>query len=414
MANQEAIKNIEEIINNENIKCDFERQDAYVFTQDAKKVEKIKKEVKAVKAIGGEAEFVTDIEPNLGNIQGAIKFPNQAEFNPRKYLKGLVNKIIQNGGEIYENSKAYSIKKDANGYRVYTDKGCVVAKYIVIATHYPIINVPGFYFIKMYQETSYAITIETNEPLFEGMYIKLEEPKISLRTAKDEDKEVVIVGGMGHRVGAKINLDETFDKLEGMAREIYSDAKVLYKWNTQDCITLDKIPYIGEFSKMMENVYVGTGYKKWGMTTSNVAAKIITDKIQGRKNKYEEVFTSTRLKPIKNRWEFGEMIKETTNSLIINKLKVPEEKLKDIEIGEGKIIEIDNEKVGIYKDEDGNIYTIKPVCAHLGCELSWNNLEKTWDCPCHGSRFDYKGNQIYGPAINDLDEDKIEIEDIDI
>lgn len=252
---------------------------------------------------------------------------------------------MQNGGLIYQNSKVNEIEKYGKLYKVNTDNGSVIAKYVVIATHYPVINIPGFYFMKMYQESSYAIAIETKEELFEGMYIKLEEPKISLRTAKDEDKTVVIVGGMNHRVGAKINLDEAYENLEKAAKTMYPDAKVLYKWNTQDCITLDKIPYIGEFSKILENIYVATGYKKWGMTTSNVAATILTDKILGVKNKYEDIFTSTRLEPIKNRWEFGEMLKETANSLIINKLKVPKDKLKDIKPGEGKIIEVEGKKV---------------------------------------------------------------------
>lgn len=402
MANQEAIKNIENIIKEENINCDFERKSAYVFVQDAKNLEKIKKEVKAVKAIGGQAEFVQEIEPKMEHIEGGIKFKDQAQFNPRKYLKGLVDKILENGGKIYQNSRAHSIKKENEEYKILTDKGSIKAKYIVIASQYPIVNFPGFYFIKMYQEASYAIGIETKEKTFDGMYIKGEEPVISLRTAKDEEREIVIIGGMNHRVGAKISLNDAYEELEKTAKSLYSDAKVLYKWSTQDCITLDKIPYIGEFSKVMKNIYVATGYKKWGMTTSNVAAKIITDKILERKNKYEEVFTSTRLKPIKNRWEFGEMIKETTNSLILNKLKVPQDKLDDVEQGEGRIIEFEGEKIGVYKDENGEIYKIKPVCAHLGCELSWNNLEKTWDCPCHGSRFDYRGNQIYGPAIDDL------------
>lgn len=199
--------------------------------------------------------------------------------------------------------------------------------------------------MKMYQETSYAVAIETKEELFEGMYINIEEPRISLRTAKEGEKRLVIVGGMDHRVGAKINLEEMYEKLEKVAKTMYSDAKVLYKWNTQDCITLDKIPYIGEFSKILDNIYVATGYKKWGMTTSNISAKIITDKILGKNNKYQDIFTSTRLEPIKNRWEFGEMLKETTKSLIINKLKEPEEKLKNVKPNEGKIIEIEGKKV---------------------------------------------------------------------
>lgn len=345
MANEEAIKNIEEIIKEEEIECDFEKQSAYVFTQDAKEAEKIKKEVKAVNAIGGEAKFEQEIDPKLENIQGAIEFPNQAQFNPRKYLKGLVSKILENGGTIYQNTKAHSVKKDGDYYRISTDKGSVVCKYVVVATHYPIINVPGFYFLKMYQEASYVIAVETSQELFDGMYIKYEEPIISLRTANYEGKKVLLIGGMGHRVGAKINLEEAYEELEEIAKNMYSDAKVLFKWNTQDCITLDKIPYIGEFSKLMPNVYVGTGYKKWGMTTSNVAAKIISDKILRNSNKYEDIFTSTRLEPIKNRWEFGEMVKETTNSLILNKLKIPEEKLKDVKVGEGKIIDLDDRKI---------------------------------------------------------------------
>jgi len=187
---------------------------------------------------------------------GAIKFPNQAQFNPRKYLKGLVNRIIENGSKIYQNSTANVVEKQGENYIVRTDKGSILAKYVVIATHYPVINVPGFYFMKMYQETSYAIGIETSSELFQGMYINLEEPRISLRTAKEGDKTLVIVGGQDHRVGAKINLEEAYENLEKAAKSMYPDAKVLYKWNTQDCITLDKIPYIGEFSKMMPGVFV--------------------------------------------------------------------------------------------------------------------------------------------------------------
>lgn len=257
--------------------------------------------------------------------------------------------------------------------------------------------------MKMYQEASYVIGIETEKELFHGMYIKNEEPVISLRIAKDGDRNIVLVGGMNHRVGAKIDLEEAFSLLEKEAKKLYPDAKIVYQWGTQDCITLDKVPYIGEYSKLLKNVYVATGFKKWGMTTSNIAARILTDLILGRKNKYEEIYTATRLKPIKNRWELGEMVKETTNSLILNKLKIPEETVKDLKSEEGKIVEIAGERVGIYKDKEGKIYKIKPVCAHLGCELSWNNLEKTWDCPCHGSRFDYQGNQIYGPAIDSLE-----------
>lgn len=311
--------------------------------------------------------------------------------------------------------------------------------------------------------------------------------------------------GADHKTGSKIDLSNAYNILEDEVRKYYPDCKVLYKWNTEDCITLDKIPYIGEFSHFMPNMYIGTGFNKWGMTSSNVAANIIVDKILGRENEYEDVFKATRLHPIKNNAELGNMIKETANSLVINKFKVPEvvadvdledvefssakddfndsnsgktgsgevdsddsagsendlnkagtevvndvnfvgingtdnntdlnspavnrkddnnvahaddsdfseietdpihvpEKIfADLENDTGHVLEYKGQKLGIYKDANGKIFAVKPICTHLGCLLSWNNLNKTWDCPCHGSRFDYMGHQLYNPAIRDLD-----------
>lgn len=285
---------------------------------------------------------------------------------------------------------------------------CVKSKYVIIASHYPIINSPGFYFLKMYQSMSYAIAIETNKDIFNGMYINSELPTKSFRNIKDGDKRLVLIAGSDHKTGEKIDLSNAYKDLEQIAKNMYPDCKVKYKWHTEDCITLDKIPYIGEFSKFMPNVYVATGYKKWGITTSNIAANIIKDKILNIDNKYESIFKATRMEPIKNIKEVENMLKETANSLVINKIKVPKDKISNINKEDAKIIEIDGRKVGIYKDKQGELYAVKPICSHLGCELSFNNLAKTWDCPCHGSRFDYKGNSIYSPSIKNLESWKIE------
>ena len=402
-ANELAISNIKNIIDTENIDCDFENQDAYVFTKNESDLEKIKNEVDAVNSLGFNAEFTTSIPLPLKNILGAIKFPNQAQFHPRKYIAGLVKSILNNNAEIYEDSKVYDIEKDTNHYITYTKDNKVSSKYVILASHYPIINAPGFYFLKMYQETSHIIGIETNKPLFDGMYINSESPTLSYRTVNYNGKRLVLVGGFEHKTGSKIDLSNAYSFLEKNAKELYSDAKVLYRWNTQDCVSLDKIPYIGEFSNIMPNMYVATGFKKWGMTSSNIAGNIITDKILGKSNPYEDVFLSTRFHPLKNIEELGNLAKEVTYSLTINKLNIPEKTLNSIKNDEGDIVEIDDKKVGIYKDIDGNVFAVKPVCSHLGCELSWNNLDKTWDCPCHGSRFNYKGESLYDPSIKDLE-----------
>ena len=449
-ANEEAIKNIKNIIDSENIDCEFEYQPSYVFTQKIQDVEKIKDEVEAVNSFGGNAKLVEAHDIPINKIVGeefvekgneklkisgdniekenlnlerdiikermkqilpikamtGIKFENQAQYNPYKFITALTKICHDSGVQIYENTKAIDVDTEDNDeyYVVTLDNGCKIkTKYLVVATKYPIFNIPGFYFMKMYQSTSYAIAMQTKQRLFEGMYINSEEPTISLRTAKYGDEYLLIVVGFDHKTGAEIDLSNSYKYLEEIAKNLYPDGKIKYRWNTEDCITLDKIPYIGEYSKMWENAFVATGFNKWGVTTSNIAARIITDKILGEKNEYAEIFKSTRLEPVKNIKEVTNMVKESVNSLVFKKLEIPQEEANQIQEDEGKIVEVNGQKIGIYKDKNGQIYKINPVCKHLGCELSWNNLDKTWDCPCHGSRYDYMGNLIYGPSVKDLE-----------
>lgn len=400
-ANEKAIENIKQIIKEEQIDCDFSMQKSYVYTTKEDEVLEIQKEVEAVNKLGKNAKFVDKIDLPI-KIKGAIEFDGQAQFHPRKYMLGLANSIIKQN-KIYQYTTVTDVEKNGEKYNVYTDKGTVEAKYVVIASHFPIINMPGFYFVKMYQSTSYLIAIETESQLPQGMYINVKEPMYSFRTANCNGKEVLLIGGVGNKTGEPIEDNSHYEKLEKKAKEMYPDCKVLYRWNTRDCISLDKIPYIGEFSNLMKNVYVGTGFKKWGMTSTNVAANIIVDKIMKNENRYEEIFTATRIKPIKNRWEVENMLKQTVNSIALNKFKIEPYSIEQIKNDNAAIIEIKGDNVGVYKDINGEIYAVKPNCSHLGCLLSWNNLDKTWDCPCHGSRFDYMGRNIYEPAIKNLE-----------
>jgi len=401
-SNQEAIVNIKNIIDSENINCDFEFQNNYIYTTDTNSIKKIKDEVKTLEKLDYNARFLDKISLPISNVKAAIEFHHQAQFNPIKYSEGLCNYITNHSGLIFEHSKVMKLKKVGNEYNIYTNDSIVNAKYVIIATRYPVINFPGFHFLKMYSETSYLIAVETNSDLFKGMYINTDEPTFSFKTALYNGKRILLVGGFNHKTGAKIDLSNSYNYLEQKARELYPDSKVLYKWNAHDSVSLDKIPYIGDFSTFYPNVYVATGFKKWGMTASNVAANIITDKILGKENKYEEIYDAKRLRPIKNREEFKNMLKESSHSLLFNKLDLPAATPKDVEPGEGKIVNYNGIKVGIYKDENGKEYKIIPKCRHLGCELSWNNLDKTWDCPCHGSRYTFEGKLIYGPSKKDL------------
>lgn len=320
-------------------------------------------------------------------------------------MMGLANAIKEYGGAIFTQSLVNDVKTTEEGFLSYSNGYEIKSKYVVIATHYPFINFPGLYFSKMYQASSYAIAIETDKQLPNGMYINTQEPILSFRTIKHGEKKLLVISGGNHKTGfaPESNKYYGYNYLEQEAKKLYPDCKILYKWNTRDCITLDKIPYIGEFSHLLPNMYVATGFNKWGMTSSNVAANIIKDKILKIENNYASIYTATRVKPIKNRGELKNMVKQVAKSFIANRINIKDCDLSKIEKNNGAIIKINGLSVGIYKDENGEIYAVNPTCTHLGCLLTWNNLDKTWDCPCHGSRFDYKGKNLYDPAFKDLE-----------
>ena len=360
-------------------------------------------ELEALNKIGFPAEFADKL-PLPFPVVGAVQFRKQAEFHPLKFLSA-----ISRGLNIYENTCV----KELTEHTAVTENGKITAKKMIVATHFPFINKHGSYFLKMYQHRSYVIALE-NAPDLNGMYIDEAEKGMSFRNYKN----LLLVGGGSHRTGKK---GGNWTELETFADTYYPNARKVYRWATQDCMTLDSVPYIGRYSKHTPDFYVATGFNKWGMTSSNVAGNIIVDKILGRENEYENVFKATRLHPIKNNVELGNMIKETTNSFVINKFKVPDADLdviednsvmsgskkagnfEEIKNDSGHVLKYNGQTIGIYKDNDGKIFAVNPICTHLGCLLSWNNLDKTWDCPCHGSRFDYKGHQLYNPAIRDLD-----------
>lgn len=401
-ANKEAISNIKKIINKENIDCDFEYQPNYIYTIEQSEVRKIHSECKALETLHEPAEFVTSSALPF-KIAGAIKIDNQAQFHPRKYMLGLANSIVKYGGQIFENSQVQDIVKNVNYYDVMVNNFKVSAKYVVVASHFPFPKFAGLYFSKMYQSTSYCLALDTNSKAFDGMFINVKEPIYSFRTAKFGDKRLLILTGAGHKTGFSVTEADSYGKLESFAFKLFPNANVLYKWNTRDAISLDKIPYIGVLSGLMPNCFVGTGFNKWGMTSSNVAANIVSDKILGINNNYAYVFNSSRMHPFKNFGEVKNMSSQVFKSFVSNRLQIPKEDLSAIQNDNGGIINVDGTNIGIYKDSSGNIFAVNPTCTHLGCLLTWNNLDKTWDCPCHGSRFNFKGENLYDPAFKNLE-----------
>ncbi|EOU2128243.1 FAD-dependent oxidoreductase [Clostridium perfringens] len=386
-ANELAIKKYKEIIEDKRIECDFEEKPAYVYSLN--EIDVLKEEVEAAKNLGIDAEFVD--EANLPfKINGAVKFNNQAQFNPLKFLKGISNELI-----IYENTRALEIKENL----VVTSGGNITANNIVVATHYPIMNAPGYYFMKMHQERSYVLALENTSEI-DGMYIDINKEGYSFRTYNN----LLLLGGISHRTGENEE-GGSYDKLRKVAKELYTKAKEKYYWSAPDCMTIDGIPYIGRYSSETPNIYVATGFNKWGMTSSMVSAMIISDMILEKENDFSEIFSPRRFDLSLSINNIANDLIETAKNFIAQKVYIPSSEIEHIKNGHGGIIEYNGEKVGVYKNKEGKEFFVSTKCTHLGCQLSWNADELTWDCPCHGSRFDYKGRLIGSPATKDLVED---------
>lgn len=383
-ANEAAIDEYRKIIANEGIDCDLEDKAAYLYTN--LDVKTIQDETEAAKQLGIDAEFTT--ETNLPfKVKGAVKFNNQAQFNPLKFLKTVSESV-----PVYEKTMVKEIKDKV----LYTDHGNVTAEHIVMATHYPFINTPGYYFLRMHQERSYVIAVKGANNV-EGMYISIDDGGFSFRNYN----EYLLVGGGHHRTGENKE-GGMYNSLYNFAKSYYPNCEVTNKWSAQDCMTLDGIQYIGKYSEALPNMYVATGFKKWGMTSSVVSAMIISDMICGIENKTAEVFSPQRFKLSASAETLMSEGVHSVKGLGKGFLSFPSVDAEEIPAGHGGIVEKDGKKAGVFKDKDGKLHVVNPNCTHLGCQVEWNPDEMSWDCPCHGSRFDIDGNVIDNPAMKNL------------
>lgn len=322
------------------IDCDFEEKASFVYSLHNRK--KIEREMRALGKIGVNAEFCDQL-PLPFSVSGAVKFPNQAQFHPLKFISALSKDL-----NIYEHTEVQQLV----GTTALTNCGKIAAKKIIVATHFPFLNKHGSYFLKMYQHRSYVIGLE-NGPNVNGMYVDEAQKGMSFRNYHN----LLLLGGGSHRTGKK---GGNWQELREFAQSHYPHAVEKYHWATQDCMTLDDIPYIGTYSASTKDLYVATGFHKWGMTSAMVSAMILSDLVQGKQNPYAEVFSPSRtiMRP----------------QLAINAFEA--------------IINL--------------LTPTTKRCPHLGCALKWNPYEHTWDCPCHGSRFTEDGQLIDNPATGDL------------
>jgi len=314
----------------------------------------------------------------------------------------LAKIIHDNNVQIYENSRAVNIEEDDDNYIIITEQNKKArAKIVVMASHYPFYNKPGIYFARIFPIRSYIIGIKAKEKYPGGMYINAEKPTRSLRHQNTEDGELILVVGANHITGQIDDTDENYEALIDFANNVFTVESIPYRWSTQDYMTLDSIPYIGNFTSNTPNLYVATGFEQWGMTNSMVAAMLLRDLIVKGENPWQDVYNPSRKNIIASAKNFIKQNLAVAEHLLNGKLSQLPKDL-DIEPGEAKAIKMEGERIGAYKDEEGKFHLVNTTCPHMGCELNWNSAERSWDCPCHGSRFTYEGEIIQGPAVKPL------------
>ena len=321
------------------IECDYEKKDSYVYSLSDKN--KIEKETDALMRLGVDADFCY-VQNLPFETAGAVRVKNQAQFHPLKFAYKIAENL-----PIYENTKILEFGKG----KLITDCTEISCKKIIVATHFPIFNKHGMFFLKMYQHRSYVLALEGAEDL-NGMYVDEDEKGLSFRNYKN----LLLIGGGSHRTGKK---GGSFQEIEAFANKYYKNAIPVNRWATQDCMTLDKIPYVGHYSKNTPDLFVATGFNKWGMTSSMISAIILSDLVCEKQNEYSSLFSPLR-------------------SILHPQLAV-----------------------NTFESLKGILTPTTPRCPHLGCALKYNPQERSWDCPCHGSRFSEDGELIDNPATDD-------------
>ncbi|MDD2417440.1 MAG: FAD-dependent oxidoreductase [Oscillospiraceae bacterium] len=388
LANSRAIRQYQTLIENLNIDCHFKRCPAYIYTRES--TEELEKENEAAIRLGIPS-FLTDHTELPFKVKGALCFSDQARFHPLLFLRAIAEKLT-----IYENTRVRTVEDG----KVYYDGGRLSANWVVIATHYPLINYPGLYFMRMHQSRSYVQALK-GVPEMSGMYLDQKDSGLSFRSEGD----TLLLGGAGHRTGknpAASGATGNYERLKHVATRLYPKAELSNSWSAQDCITGDGVPYIGKYSPSTPRLLVATGFNKWGMTSSMVAATLLTDRITGAGNECMPAFSPQRFSMKSIAVNFVDDGLQSTKGLLSQAFHFPIKELDELPKGKGDIVDYKGKKVGAYKAENGEVFLVSTRCPHLGCELKWNPDELSWDCPCHGSRFDINGKWISSPAVNNL------------
>lgn len=399
-ANRTAINEVRRLVAEHAIDCDPKTTTAYTYTEDESEREAFSAEVQAARQVGLAVEPVTDT-PLPFRVAAAIKLGDQSQFHPLKYLLALASRVPTGDSHLFEQSRVLSYEPGSPS-KVVTASGEVIAKDVILATNFPIGD-KALYSFRMKPMRSYVLGVR----LPAGLYPELKDsmllgtsPGNSVRTQEDGDGTVLLLGGEGHVTGEGGSTTERYLRLERWATERFGGHEVEFRWSAHDQQTLDGAPYIGKAGPGLEHLFVATGFGGWGMTHSTISGMLLRDLIVGRQNPWSEVYSPTRIN-LHGVVDLLETGVRSTRHLVVDRLMADDQ--WSVERGSGEVVRDGGRMVALYRDDQGELTRLSAACTHLGCVVSWNDAERSWDCPCHGSRFEAGGEVIQGPAIKPLE-----------
>jgi glycine/D-amino acid oxidase-like deaminating enzyme/nitrite reductase/ring-hydroxylating ferredoxin subunit len=391
-----GVELVSELTASEEIECRLERRPALTYAANEDERSTVQEEQAAAREAGIEARLVEDTDLPF-ETHGAVRLDDQLQLQPVSYLQGLAAAIDDGDSRIFEQTAALEVS-EGNPIRVRTDDGSVTAGQVVVATHYPLLD-RSLFFARLEPARSYCLAARIDDAPPQGMSISAGSTTRSIRSFGD----LLVIGGEGHSTGSRKATPERYAALERFARDHWSVREIPYRWSAQDPVSWDRLPVIGPYHPGSSRLFVASGFQKWGLSSAGFAARILADRIAGRDNPWAERFNPSRV-GLTGLPKLAEINAKVAVDFIGDRL-LPARgaHLDDISPGSARVVRDGAGKTGIYRDGRGALHAVSLRCTHLGCLLRFNSAERSWDCPCHGSRFGVDGEVLEGPATRALE-----------
>jgi glycine/D-amino acid oxidase-like deaminating enzyme/nitrite reductase/ring-hydroxylating ferredoxin subunit len=395
-ASTAAVSRVAELVADHGIDCDLNRRPAFTYAATSQDLPSVQREAEAARTAGLPVEPTTSVDLPYP-VAGAVRLDDQLEFHPVRYASGLAAAVHGDGSSIFEHTRVIGVSYGSPS-RVRSESGATVrAEHVVVATHYPLLD-RGLFFARLEATRSYCIAARVAGHVPTGMSISAGSPTRSIRSYDD----LLIVGGESHSAGAADATPERYARLEQFAREHWSVQEVTHRWSAQDPSSYDQLPVIGRYGPPWPQLYVASGFMKWGLTSGTFAAMIISDEIAGRDNPWAETFRPNRFEP-KSMPKLARLNAKVAAEMVGDRISGADVRsVAEVPAGEARVVGSRRDKTGVYRDDEGGVHAVSLRCTHLGCLLRFNSAERSWDCPCHGSRFDVDGGVLEGPAVKPL------------